>query len=305
MRIVLVGQAAFGEAVLMSLLERGQQVVGVSTPPDRAERMDPLKAAALARDISWLPTQELRQDETYRQFAAWKPDLGVMAFVTDILPQKVLEKPRLGTIQYHPSLLPRHRGASAINWAIVMGETRTGLTIFWPDTGIDTGPILLQKHVEIDPDDTVGSLYFSKLLPLGVEALVESVELVEQERAPRIPQDESLATYEPIFQGEHAIIDWSREARRVYDLVRGANPQPGATTTYRGQRVQVFDSNLSLGATREHPGEVLAASDEGLEVALTGGSLLAQRLRLAGCAKVSAAEFIRSASVGPGDRFGS
>ena len=305
MRIVLIGQAAFGEAALTGLLKRGQQVVGVSTPPDQKGRVDPLKSAALTNNIPWLPTSELRRGETYQQFAGWKPDLGAMAFVTDILPEKVLAEPRLGTIQYHPSILPRHRGASAINWAIAMGETTTGLTIFWPDKGIDTGPVLLQKQVEIGPDDTVGSLYFNKLFPLGVEALVESVELVEQDRAPRIPQDESQATYDPIFMGEHAAINWSKKARQVYDLVRGADPQPGAATTYRGEHVEIFDGKLSPGATRGQPGEVLAASDQGLEIALDGGSLLVKRLRAAGGAKVSAADFIRSSGIKPGDRFGS
>ena len=305
MRIVLIGQAAFGEAVLKSLLDRGQQVVGVSTPPDREGRADPLKTEAHSNGIPWLPTRELRRDETYRQFTAWQPDLGVMAFVTDILPEGVLEEPRLGTIQYHPSLLPRHRGASAMNWAIVMGETKTGLTIFWPDKGIDTGPILLQKEVEIDPDDTVGSLYFNKLFPLGVEALVEAVELVKQGRAPRIPQNESQATYEPIFKGEHAIIDWSSEARQVYDLVRGSTPQPGAATTYRGHQAQFFESKLKPGATKGRPGQVLEASDSGLEVALNGGSLLVERIRRTGEAKTPAVEFIRSSGIKSGDMFGS
>ena len=263
-----------------------------------------MKAAAAANHIPWLPTRELKREDPFQEFAAWRPDLSVMAFVTDILPEKVLMEPRLGAIQYHPSLLPRHRGASAINWAIVLGETKTGLSIFWPDSGIDTGPILLQKEAEIDPDDTVGSLYFNKLFPLGVEALVESVELVEQGSALRIPQDPSLATYEPVFKGKHAIIDWSREAQHVYNLVRGANPQPGATTTYQGERVQVFGSRLNLGATKGQPGEVLTVSEQVLEVALQGGSLLVERLRFAGGAKVSASGFIQQFSIGPGSRFG-
>ncbi len=304
MRIALIGQAAFGEATLTGLLKQGQQVVGVSTPPDHDGRMDPLKKAALTNNIPWLPTSELRRDETYQRFAGWKPDLGVMAFVTDILPEKLLAKPRLGTIQYHPSLLPRHRGASAINWAIAMGETTTGLTIFWPDKGIDTGPVLLQKQVEIGPDDTVGTLYFNKLFPLGVEALVESVELVEQDRAPHTPQDESQATYDPIFRGEHAAIDWSKKARCVYDLVRGADPQPGAFTTYRGEHVEIFDSKLIPGASEGRPGEVLVTSDQGLEIALDGGTLLVKRLRAAGGAKVSAVDFTRSSGIKQGDRFG-
>ncbi|MSQ22785.1 MAG: methionyl-tRNA formyltransferase, partial [Dehalococcoidia bacterium] len=267
--------------------------------------VDTLKKAALVNSIPWLPTSELKHDEAYQRFAGWKPDLGVMAFVTDILSKKLLAVPRLGTIQYHPSLLPRHRGASAINWAIAMGETTTGLTIFWPDSGIDTGPVLLQKQVEIAPDDTLGTLYFNKLFPLGVEALMESVELVEQDRSPRIPQDESQATYDPIFISGHAAVNWSKKAQQVYDLVRGADPQPGAATTYRGERMEIFDCKLIPGATSSKPGEVLVASDQGLEIALVGGALLVKRLRAAGSAKVSAADFIRSSGIKPGDTFGS
>ena len=305
MKIAIIGQVAFGEAVLKALLEQGQNVVGVSTPPDREGRADPMKAASLSRGIPWVPTRELKQEDVYRQFAHWSPDLGVMAFVTDILPEKVLEEPRLGTIQYHPSLLPLHRGASAINWAIVMGDTRTGLSIFWPDKGIDTGPILLQKEVEIGADDTVGSLYYNKLSPMGVEAMAEAVGLVEKGQAPRIPQDESQATYEPIFRGEHAVIDWTVEAKQVYDLVRGCDPQPGAATTFRGQQLRLFDSRLSPGATGGQPGEVLQASEQGIEVALRRGSLLVQRVRPAGGTKLSAAEFIQSSGIIVGDRLGS
>ncbi len=303
MRTIIIGQAVFGESVLQRFLEMKIEVVGVSTPPDRGGREDPLKKSALANGIPWLATQALKQEEVYRQFSAWKPDLGVMAFVTDILPERVLEEPALGTIQYHPSLLPKHRGASAINWAVVMGETVTGLTIFWPDKGIDTGPILLQKKVDIGPDDTVGSLYFDKLFPLGVEALAESVELLAQGRAPRIPQDESQATYEPIFKGEHTDVDWSRPARLVYDLVRGSTPQPGANTTYRGAQLQLFESKLHLGPVAGQPGEILSVGGHGLEVALDGGTLVVERVRLEGGAKQSAAEFAQSAGVKPGDRL--
>ena len=304
MRTLIIGQAAFGEAVLQRFLERGIDVVGVSTPPDREGREDPLKKAAVSNGIPWLATRSLKQESTFQELRAWKPDLGVMAFVTDILPENVLEEPALGTIQYHPSLLPKHRGASAINWAVVMGEERTGLTIFWPDRGIDTGPILLQKEVDIGLDDTVGSLYFDKLFPLGVEALAESVEMVEQGRAPRLAQDESQATYEPIFKGEHADLDWGKPARQVYDLVRGSTPQPGATTSYRGEQLQLFESKLRPGAVATSPGEVLSAGDQGLEVALNGGVLVVERLRPAAGAKVSADEFVKKSGIKPGDRLG-
>ena len=201
MRIVVVGQAPFGEAVLKRLLEKGAEVVGVSAPATpQGRRADPLHALAEEKRLPVFTTRDLKKDAVFNSLAALKPDLTIMAFVTDILAQRVLDVAKLGTIQYHPSLLPRHRGASAINWAIVQGEAKTGLTIFWPDKGVDTGPVILQKEVAIEPDDTLGSLYFDKLFPMGIDALLEAMELVQQGKAPRIPQDESQATSESHLQ---------------------------------------------------------------------------------------------------------
>lgn len=304
MRIVLIGQAAFGESVLKRLLDADKEVVGVSTPPDRGGRVDPLKALAEASGIPWLPTRDLRNEDTYQQFAGWEPDLGVMAFVTDILPEKVLGEPKLGTIQYHPSLLPRHRGASAINWAIVMGDTTTGLTIFWPDKGIDTGPVLLQKEASIAPDDTVGTLYFEKLFPLGVDAMVESVELVEQGTAPKLVQDESQATYEPIFKDEHAAIDWSKPGQQVYDLVRGSTPSPGASTLIKGQAVELFESRFEAGNQPGDAGQLLAVSDDGILVAVNGGTLQVQRVRVTRGQKVGGSQLASELGLSVGDQFG-
>jgi methionyl-tRNA formyltransferase len=191
MRIVCIGQAAFGEQVLRKLIERGEEVVAVYTPRDTADKRNPLKELAIQTGIPVFQPGSMRVPEVYEEYTRLKPDLNVMAYVTSILPDSILNYPGMGTIQYHPSLLPRHRGGSAINWAIINGETKTGITIFWPDGGVDTGPILLQKEVEISPDDTVGSLYFERLFPLGVEALMEAVELIKKGIAPRIPQDES------------------------------------------------------------------------------------------------------------------
>src|SRR5262249_43922497 len=150
MRIVVHGQQAFGKSVLEALLERGENVVGVYTAPDaQGGRADPLKEAAQSRGLPVYQPKSFRKDPAVReQFTSLAADLCVMAYATLIVPEAVLTLPTRGTIQYHPSLLPRHRGPSSINWPIIQGETRTGLTIFWPDNGLDTGPILLQKDVE-------------------------------------------------------------------------------------------------------------------------------------------------------------
>ena len=230
LRIVLIGQAAFGESVLNALVERGENVVAAVCPQDREGRPpDPLKVAAQAHNISFLQFKRMRDQEAINAFKGLKSDLCVMAFVTDIVPEAMLEAPTQGTIQYHPSLLPKHRGPSSINWPIIQGETRTGLTIFWPDKGLDTGPILLQKEVDIQPDDTLGSVYFGKLFPMGVDAIAEAVKLVAMGAAPKILQDESQATYEGWCRSDDVVIDWNRPFEEIYNLVRGSDP------THRGQ----------------------------------------------------------------------
>ena len=178
MRIVLIGQAAFGVKTLETLLERGENIVAVYAPPDRKGKPDPIKEAAAARGIPVYQPTTYKDDEVFSEYRKLQPDLTVLAFVTDIIPAKYFEFATHGAICYHPSLLPRHRGSSAINWAVIMGDTRTGLTIFFPDGGIDTGPILLQKEIPIQPDDTTGSLYFNHLFPMGIDAIVESIELI-------------------------------------------------------------------------------------------------------------------------------
>jgi len=304
MRIVIIGQAAFGEKTLQALTEMGEDVVGVYTPPDISGRANPLKELAAQSGIPTFQPEGMRAPEVYDEYIKLKPDLNVMAFVTSIIPESILNYPELGTIQYHPSLLPKHRGGSAINWAIINGETKTGVTIFWPDKGIDTGPILLQKEVEISPDDTVSSLYFDKLFPLGIEALVESVELIKKGIAPHIPQDESQATYEGLCTEKDAVINWLQPVAKVYNLIRGANPQPGAITYLQGRRFKVFDSELLAGDVREAPGQVINITKQGFVVAAVNGAILVKRVQMEGSSKIASAEFAKQAGLKAGDRLG-
>ena len=249
MRIVMIGQEAFGGKVLEALIEQGENVVGAFVPPDREGRpLDPLKVAAQERGIPVLQFRRMRAQEAIDAFTALKADLGVMAFVTDIVPDEILEAPTRGTIQYHPSLLPKHRGPSSINWPIIQGESETGLTIFWPDKGLDTGPVLLQKSIEIGPDDTLGSVYFDKLFPMGVAALAEAVGMVSGGNAPKLVQDESNATYEGWCRAADVSIDWSSPASEIYNLIRGSDPSPGATTTINGESIS-FSGRPSVPAT--------------------------------------------------------
>jgi methionyl-tRNA formyltransferase len=302
LRIALIGQAAFGERVFAALRDAGEEIVAVSSIQGTPERPDPLWAAAESAGLPPYPTGRLKRPDVLNAWTAHEPDLCVMAFVNHILPPRVLDAPPLGTIQYHPSLLPRHRGRSSINWAIIQGDEITGVTIFWVDNGIDTGPVLLQKEVAIGADDTVGSLYFDRLFPIGVDAMVEAVRLVREGRAPRIAQDERLATYEPPADDTTSAIDWSRPAQDVYNLVRGSNPQPGAHALLGDTTVRFFDARLSREAASAAPGTVLAVADT-IDVALAGGVLRSMRLQAPGGKKLSAVEFAEAHGIEPGDRF--
>ncbi len=302
MRIVLIGQAAFGEKTLEALVDMGEEMVGVYTTPVTPGRENPLKIRALQLNIPVFQPERMRAPGVFEEYTRLKPDLNVMAFVTDIVPESILNYPKLGTIQYHPSLLPRHRGGSAINWAVINGETRTGLTIMWVDKGIDTGPILLQKEADIAPDDTVGSLYFNKLFPMGIEAIKESIELIKGGKAPKIPQDEAQATYEGLCT--HATIDWNEPALKIYNLIRGTNPQPGASTSYGDLKFKVFDSELRAGRVKGLPGEVIEVTESGFLVAASGGAIFIKRVQPRGSPKVAAADFVAQSGLASGDRLG-
>jgi methionyl-tRNA formyltransferase len=303
MRIAIMGQAAFGAKVLETLADRGENVIAAWLPKGKAgAKPDLMKVAADNRRIPVYQPEAYMAPETLREFQSSNPDLLIMAFVTDIIPAAFIETPGRGSICYHPSLLPRHRGGSAINWALIMGDKETGLSIFWTDAGIDTGPILLQKRVPIDPEDTTGSLYFNRLFPLGVEAVAESVDLIKAGRAPRLVQDESLATYEPLCNDQVARIDWERPAEKVRNLIRGCDPQPGAYTFFQGKKVRLFDARRGDAVSCARPGEVIKTDANGFTVAAEGGTIRVGKVRT-DAGKQEAAAFTAQAGLKSGDSF--
>ena len=305
MRIVLIGQAPFGAKTFEALLEKGENVVAVYTPPDRpGGPLDPLKETAVSRGIPVLQPATYKDDQVFARYKGLRPDLTILAFVTDIIPPRFFESATVGAICYHPSILPRHRGASAINWAVIMGESSTGITIFWPDGGIDTGPIILQKKVRIGPDATTGSLYFNHLFPMGVEAILESVALIQEGRAPKIPQDEAYATYEPLCDDRVAAIDWHKPPQEIYNLVRGCDPQPGAYADWKGRKIRFYRARLLAEPTEKAPGTIVRIDSQGVQVAVTGGKLVVGKVRPDTGGKVGAADFATEQGLKVGDQFG-
>ena len=302
MRVLLVGQAAFAEEVLRGLEAAGDTIAAVVCPPDAGPKPDPVKAAALARNIPVHQFRSLKGPEAAAAFQAADADLGVLAYVTQIVPEPLLAVPRRTSICFHPSLLPRYRGGSAIAWQLIRGERRSGVTVFWPDAGIDTGPVLLQREVTVDPDVTAGTLYYKTLFPLGVQTVVDAVGLVRAGNAPRLPQDESQATYDPLCRDEHAAVDWSRPADEVHNLIRGCDPQPGAHTAFGGTRLRLYEPRRVPLAVIAAPGTVLAVDADGVTVAAGGGAVRCARLR-DGATKAAAAEIARAVGLGPGARL--
>jgi methionyl-tRNA formyltransferase len=302
MRIIIIGQGPFGEKVLQTLIQKGEDVVGTFSPPDK--RGEAMKVLAEKSGIPFYRPNLMKDPEVTDAYIKLKPELAILAFVTDIIPEKVVNLPSLGTICYHPSILPRHRGASAINWALIQGDTRTGLTIFWVDKGIDTGPILLQKEVEIKADDTTGSLYFNKLFSMGVDAMAEAVELIKKGNAPRIPQDDSKATYEPPCDDRVASVNFEKPIKDIYNLIRGCDPQPGAHTTYQGKRVRLYEAKMSSSVIQKQPGEIISIEEGSVQIAVNGGIIQIGKLRADKGEKMGPVEFAKSIGVKVGDRFG-
>ena len=269
MRIGFFGQAPFGAAVYERLREQGHQIVGVFGPPEKT-RPDPVAVATRRDGIALVQPERWQRkgvvdEDAFTQYAATCPDLNVMAFVTQIIPERMLQYPALKTIQYHPSLLPKHRGRSAINHALLQGDSETGLTIFWVDTGLDAGPVLLQKRFSVGENDTVNSIYRERFFPLGVDAVAEAVSLVDAGTAPRLVQDERDATYEAPWEGDVAHIDWSKPAREVHNFIRGSDRRPGAWTAVLGTKVRVYGSRLTAPAPGP-AGIVVAVDAQGVTI---------------------------------------
>ena len=304
MRIAVIGQAAFGKDVLEALVKKEEDVAAVLCPPDRKDRpFDPIKEYAVEHDIPVYQYKRMRDEQAITEFTSLNIDLCVMAFVTDIVPMEILENPTNGTIQYHPSLLPEHRGPSSINWPIIQGKTKTGLSIFWPDEGLDTGPILLQKETPISADDTLGSVYYGRLYPMGVEAMVEAVGLVKNGEAPRIVQDHSKSTYEGWCRSEDAVINWNKPAAEIYNLIRGSDPSPGANTNFGDDKLAFFNATFSPVDSTKNPGTVTSINADTFSIGLRGGTIDIGRVQINRDRKIMADEFIKSKNLKVGFQF--
>jgi methionyl-tRNA formyltransferase len=310
MKIAIVGQQDFGKAVLEAFLARGDEVAGVFCAPEKpGAKADALKTAAQEKGVKVFQFASLKNDDARAAMKGLGADLGIMAFVLQFAPQDFVKIPKHGTIQYHPSLLPKYRGPSSINWPIIRGDTKTGLTIFRPNDGLDEGPVVLQKETPVSPDDTLGTVYFDRLFPMGVKAMLEAADLVVAGKHQEIVQDESRATYEGWCRKAEAKLNWANHVDFVYNTIRGCNPAPGAWTTLEGKELQIFDARKhpvrTFGAVKGKIGEVVEVTEKSFQVSAQGGRIEVLRAKLADGKKVAAGELLSSGQIKAGSLLGS
>jgi methionyl-tRNA formyltransferase len=310
MRIAIVGQQDFGKAVLEAFLARGDAVAGVFCAPEKeGAKPDVLKTAAQEKGVKVFQFPSLKGAEAAAAMKDLDAEIGIMAFVLQFAPQEFVKIPKHGTIQYHPSLLPKYRGPSSINWPIIRGDTRTGLTIFRPNDGLDEGPVILQKETPISADDTLGSVYFDRLFPMGVAAMLEAADLVVAGKHRETVQDERQASYEGWCRAAEAKINWASHVDFTYNLIRGCNPAPGAWTTLNGKKLQIFDSRKHLfrtfGAVKGKLGEISEITAGSFFVTAQGGRIEVLRAKHEDGKKVSAAEMVAQLGLAQGTVLGS
>jgi methionyl-tRNA formyltransferase len=309
MRIAIIGQQDFGKAALEAFLKRGDTVAAVFCAPEKpGGRPDALRVAAEEHKVPLYQLPSLKTKEAADTLRSLDVEIGVMAFVLQFVPQEFAQIPKHGMIQYHPSLLPLYRGPSSINWPIIRGDTKTGLTIFRPTDGLDEGPVVLQKETPISADDTLGTVYFDRLFPMGVAALLEAADLVVSGRATETIQDESKASYEGWCRAGESLINWHNHVDQIYNLIRGCNPAPGAWTMCAGKKLQIFDARKhpvrTFGQVKGQIGAITDIGQENILVTAQGGQIEISKVKYGDGKKVSAAQFCAEAGLAVGTVLG-
>ena len=309
MKIAIIGQQDFGKAVLEAFLARGDTVAGVFCAPEKeGAKPDPLKVAAQEKGLKLFQFASLKGAEATEAMKDCNAEIGIMAYVLQFAPQEFVKLPKHGTIQYHPSLLPKYRGPSSINWPLIKGEAKTGLTIFRPSDGLDEGPVILQKETPVSENDTLGTVYFDRLFPMGVKAMLEAADLVVAGKHREVAQDEGQASYEGWCRANEARVNWHNHVDFVHNLIRGCDPAPGAWTTHGGKKLQLFGSKKHLvrtfGAVKGKVGEVAEIGAESIRITCQGGQVEVSKVKAEDTKKISAAEWAKGAGVAAGTLLG-
>lgn len=305
MRIVFMGTPDFAVPSLRALMDNGYNVVGVFCQPDRPKGRGHKLAACPVKELAQksIPVfqpERIKRPEGVEMLRSLQPDLCVTAAFGQLLSQEILDIPRLGTINVHSSLLPRHRGSAPINWSIIKGDEITGVTTMFTDKGMDTGDILLMKETPIGEKETAGELS-DRLAVMGAELLIETIRALENGTLQRIPQDHDAATYEPKMDKELGRIDWTKPACEIDWLVRGTTPWPGTFTTLGDQTIKVFELDVKDGAPSGQPGQIIAAdAKQGFVVSCGDHDVELKQIQMPGAKRMNAKDYLRGHTMDTG-----
>jgi methionyl-tRNA formyltransferase len=308
-RILFMGTPAFAVPALEGLVKNGHPVIAVVTQPDRPQGRGrttappPVKLVAEGLGLTVLQPEKLRSPEFLETFRRLSPDLVIVAAFGQILPREIIRGQRRGCINIHPSLLPKYRGAAPINWALIRGEEKTGVTIMQMDEGVDSGDILLQEETPIGVEETFGELY-DRLAKLGAELLLITLAMMETGTLLPRRQEHRLATLAPRLGREDGLIRWENDARSIVSLIRGLSPSPGAYTFLDGKQLKIYTAESETMAVAEAPGTVVGETDTGLRVAAGEGFVLLKELQIEGKKRLAVRDFLRGVRITPGQVLG-
>ncbi|MGI6697388.1 MAG: methionyl-tRNA formyltransferase [Clostridia bacterium] len=305
MKIVFMGTPDFALASLDKLIDGGYEIAAVVTQPDRPKGRGkkltppPVKERALEAGLRVLQPERVKDSGFIEALKELSPDIIIVVAYGQILPEKIINLPAMGCINVHASLLPKYRGAAPINWCIINGESRTGVTTMYMDKGMDTGDILLQRETEIGENETAGELH-DRLAALGADLLLETLEGLQRNEVERKAQDHSAATYAPQLDRETGRVDWNSDAKSIYNLIRGTNPWPGCYTVYKGERMKLWEAKVLEQKSRGTAGKVLEAGHGGMLVQAGSGTLLVTKIQMPSSRVMTVDEYLRGNSLETG-----
>ncbi|WP_250673315.1 methionyl-tRNA formyltransferase [Paraclostridium ghonii] len=302
MKIVFMGTPEFAVPCLQKIIDEGHEVVSVVTQPDKPKgrgkklAMPPVKELALKYDIPVYQPLKAREESFVETLKELNPELIVVVAFGQILPKSILNIPKYGCVNVHASLLPRYRGAAPLNWVIINGEEKTGVTTMYMDEGLDTGDMILKSEIPLDDEITAGELH-DKMMIDGAQVLKETIDLISKGQAPREKQNNENTCYSPIMNKSLGNIDWNKSAKDIHNLIRGINPWPSAYTTYEAQTMKIWKTKVINENSDKKPGTILSVGKEGIEVSTGEGSIQIKEIQMSGKKRMEVHEYIKGNNI--------
>ena len=302
MKIVFMGTPEFAVPCLQKIIDEGHEVLAVVTQPDKPKgrgkklAMPPVKELALKYNIDVYQPVKAREESFVEKLKEINPELIVVVAFGQILPKSILDIPKFGCVNVHASLLPKYRGAAPLNWVIINGEEKTGVTTMYMDVGLDTGDMILKSEIPLDDEITAGELH-DKMMIDGANVLKETIDLIAQGKAPREKQNDDETCYSPIMDKTLGNIDWNKSAKDIHNLVRGVNPWPSAYTTYENQTMKIWKTKVVDKNSDKAPGTILKVDKEGIEVNTGNGVIQISEIQMSGKKRMVVSEYIKGNTI--------